>query len=104
MPSELAHADILNRAGQVVILDHASHVQVFQRDDIGALDDGRGGLVAAGAGAAARSVRPADLLTRECGSLKDASTSDISARLQKKRFRYIVYTMLRFDIDIPGGM
>lgn len=65
LPSELAHADILNRAGQVVILDHASHVQVFQRDDIGALDDGRGGLVAAGGGAAARSVRPADLLTRE---------------------------------------
>lgn len=29
----------------MVVIDHSGHVQVFQADDIGALDDGGGGLV-----------------------------------------------------------
>ena len=45
LPPELPHADIGDGTGQVMILDHALDVQVLDGDDIGALDDGGGGLV-----------------------------------------------------------
>ena len=45
LPPKLAHAHVGNRAGQAVVLAHASHVQVFQSDDIGLADHGGRGLV-----------------------------------------------------------
>lgn len=45
LPPELAHPDIGDVAGEVVVLHHPLHVQVFHADDIGTANDGRGGLV-----------------------------------------------------------
>ena len=45
LPPKLAHPDIGDGAGEVLILHHALDVQVFQADHVGALHDSRGGLV-----------------------------------------------------------
>ena len=45
LPAELAHPHVGNRASEVMVLQHPRHVQIFQRDHVGASDNRRGGLV-----------------------------------------------------------
>lgn len=45
LPLEFVHPNIGHRARQGVIFHHAADVQIFQRQDIGTANQGRGGLV-----------------------------------------------------------